>query len=236
MHPIPDLSSVPSLDPLTAQLCQSLLRNRPLGPGEPNAPVAAVTKASREWAACAGRDGGGRGAGGGGKAGVDRGEADLPRTGDPPGRPPLAGFRGAGMRPGPGCRGLAVANRQCRMHGGVAQTEAAALAPFKAGIAQALMARGMVPAGRRAVRDAGVRNDPIGGSALGGGGSVLGVGEQRPYTRPDGAGDDVAVRAARRAVRIGPPRNDPMGGRATGDGTPRSAPVSNTLYAAGPNG
>jgi hypothetical protein len=62
----------------------------------------------------------------------------------------------------------------------VAQVEAAALAPWKAGIAQALMARGLVLAGRREARQAEMRNDPIGGRAAGGGGYASGVGAQRP--------------------------------------------------------
>jgi len=100
----------------------------------------------------------------------------------------------------------------------VARAEAAALAPWKAGIAQALMARGMVLEGRRAVRDVAVRNDPIGGHATGGGRAAIGVGEQRPCTRPDGGGGDGTVRAARRVVRGVEVRNDPTGGSAAGDG------------------
>ena len=77
-----------------------------------------------------------------------------------------------------------------------------------------------VPVAVRAVRDAVVRNDPIGGRATGGGGVAIGDGEQRPYTRlgGGGGGGDVAVRAACRGVRGGEVRNDPIGGRATGGG------------------
>ena len=69
-------------------------------------------------AACAGHDGRDGVAERGGNAGVDRGEADRPRIGDPPVRPPLARCCGARTRSGPGCRGLAMANGRCRMHGG----------------------------------------------------------------------------------------------------------------------
>ena len=99
-----------------------------------------------------------------------------------------------------------------------AQAEAATLAPWKAGIAQALMARGMVLAGRRAVRAAAVRNDPMGGRGMGGGAAALGGGEQRPYGRPDSGDDDGAVRGARRAVPGVDVRNDPIGGRVMGGG------------------
>ena len=345
MQPIPDLASVPTLDPSIAQSRKNPTPDRSVGPGEPHARLAGTTEASH--------GGGGSGAGMGGGAGVDRGEADLPRAENPPGRPPLARCCGARTRSGPGCRGLAMENGRCRMHGGgstgprtregfaklaaartrhgrygaaqralrrhhrtlvernrlwaeaealwpylspdlrarldlgpaelgapvhpsrvagapvvedvvreaglrvvvpvvgrdargrfsagprvavparvlrgrvlrgraaervIAQAEAAALAPWKAGIAQALKARGMVLAGRRAVRDAVVRNDPIGGSAVGGGGSAPGAGAQRPYTRLDGGDDGVVAPAARWAVRDAEVRNDPIGGSATGGG------------------
>ncbi len=100
----------------------------------------------------------------------------------------------------------------------IAQAEAAALAPWKAGIAQVLIARGLVLAGRRPARDAEVRNDPIGGRAVGGGGAVIGAGEQRPYGRPEGGVGEVAVLAGRRAARDAEGRNDPIGGKAMGGG------------------
>ena len=100
----------------------------------------------------------------------------------------------------------------------LAEAETAMLAPWKAGIAQALMARRMALVGRRAARDAAVRNDPIGGRGMDGGGSAIGGGEQRPYMRSGGGDDDVAVRAACRAVRDADVRNDPIGGRAMGGG------------------
>ena len=348
MEPDPNLASVSSPDPSIAQSRNDIMRDRPVGPGEPNARVSAATEASRGWPAGAGHDGEGSGAGRGGSAGVGRGEADLPRIDDSPARPPSARCCGARTRSGPGCRGLAMENGRCRMHGGgstgprtpeglaklvaartkhgrygaaeralrrhhrtfvernrllaeaealwpylspdlrarldrvpaelearvhpsrlagvamagtvageaglgvvvpvvgrdargrfaagprvvvpprvlrgraaereVARAEAAALAPWKAGIAQALMARGMVLEGRRAVRDVAVRNDPIGGRATGGGRAAIGVGEQRPCTRPDGGGGDGTVRAARRVVRVVEVRNDPIRGSAMGGG------------------
>ena len=349
MQPIPDPAVVPSPDPFIAQLRKDPAPDRPMEADEPNAHVLAVTKAGRGWLACVGHDGGGSGAGGDGSARVGRGEAGMPRTGAPSGRPLLARCCGARTRSGPGCRGLAMENGRCRMHGGastgprtpeglaklvaartkhgrhgaarralrrhhrmfverarllaeaealwpylspdlmarldrgpaelgappvhpsrvpgapvvgkvsgeaglgvvvpvvgrdargrfaagprvvvpgrvlrgraaervIAQAEAAALAPWKAGIAQALMARGMVLAGRRAVRIGEVRNDPIVGRAMGDGGAASGVGEQRPYTRSDDGDDDVAVRAARRVMRVVEVRNDPIGGRAVGGG------------------
>ena len=353
MRPIPDFTAAASPDPLIALPRKRPVRHRPARPGEPIGRLSAETEASCGWSVCADHNGVGRSAGvgsrdgGSGGAGVGRGEADLPRGG--PGRPPLARCCGAKTRSGPGCRGLAMENGRCRMHGGastgprtpeglaklaaartrhgrhgaperalrrhhrmfvertrllaeaealwpylspdlrarldrgpaelgaplvhpsrvpggpaagdaalrvvvpvvgrdargrfaagprvvvpgrvlrgraaervIAQAEAAALAPWKAGIAQALMARGMVLAGRRAVRIGEVRNDPIVGRAMGDGGAASGVGEQRPYTRSDDGDDDVAVRAARRAVPCVEMRNDPIGGRATGGGAAAS--------------
>jgi len=81
-------------------------------------------------------------------------------------------------------------------------------------LALGLLAWGMAGVGRRAARDAAVRNDPIGGRGMDGGGSAIGAGEQRPYRRPDGGGGDVAVRRVVRGVGL---RNNPIGGIATGE-------------------
>ena len=348
MQPIPHIAPVPSLDPSIVQLRKDPTPDRPVGSSDPDARMPALTEASCESPAGVGHDGWGSWAGGGDSVGVGLGQPDLPRNGDPPGPQPLARCCGARTRSGPGCRGLAMANGRCRMHGGAstgprtpegfakliaartrhgrhcaaqralrrhhrifverirllaeaealwpylspdlrarldrgpaelgslvhpsrvpgpamagevegeaglrlvvpvvgrdargrfsggprvagpgrvlrgraaeragAQAEAVALAPWKAGIAQALMARGMVLAGRRAVREAEVRNDPIGGRATGGGGAANGAGAQRPYRRPEGGDGGAAARAAARVVPDPEVRNDPIGGSATGGG------------------
>ena len=78
----------------------------------------------------------------------------------------------------------------------LAEAEAAALALWKAGIAQALMARRLALVGRRAARDAAVRNDPIGGRGMDGGGSAIGAGSNDPIGGPTVV---VMLRCGRRA-------------------------------------
>ncbi len=67
-----------------------------------------------------------------------------------------------------------------------------------------------------------MRNDPMGGRAMGGGGAATGAGEQRPYTRHEGVrggrGQDEARWTGDAAARTGNTRNDPIGGRAMGGG------------------
>ena len=115
-----------------------------------------------------------------------------------------------------GCvvRGRVVRGRAAERE--MARAEAAALAPWKAGIAQARLAKRLVLAGRRAARIAKRRNDPMQGRATCGG-PAIGAVAQGPHATANGAGTDAARWAAQGAA--GRAAMEPAGrGAATGGG------------------